>query len=156
MNSLVIVQKSLLASSSSRVESSWSNVAECNSSYFLWRISQSRRSGRSKVKVDVLRRCSHHRFWLFHLRLGISSFHFFAALWIPLHWPFGRGVLMCLSFNSSMSANIISPFQFLPAYNTKPKNTPNKTFGPNWCNCDVSSQKLGDLHPSLQTVSLVR
>ena len=33
------------------------------------------------------------RFWLFYLRLGIWSFHFFAALTLPLHWPFGRGVL---------------------------------------------------------------
>ena len=58
MNSHVKVQKSLLASSSSRVDSSWS-VGECNSSDFPWRISCfSPRSGRSRVKVDVLRRCS--------------------------------------------------------------------------------------------------
>ena len=58
------------------------------------------------------------RFWLFHLRLGIWSFHFFAALTLPLHWAFGRGVLMrpsppipqCL-------ATIMSPFQILPACN---------------------------------------
>ena len=52
--------KSLLAFSSSRVESSWSWVGECNSSEFPWRISCSfPRSGRSWVKVDVLRRCPH-------------------------------------------------------------------------------------------------
>ena len=74
MNSPVIVQKLLLASSSSRVESSWNGVGECNSFDFSWRIScyfppddiwlswrmscSSLRSGRSQVKVDVLRRCS--------------------------------------------------------------------------------------------------
>ena len=59
-DSPVKVQKSLLASSSSRVESSWSGVGECNSSDFLWRISCSfPRSGRSRVKVDVLRSSSH-------------------------------------------------------------------------------------------------
>ena len=56
---------------------------------FPWRIScSSLCSGRSWVKVDVLRRCSPHRFWLFHLRLGKWSFHFFAALTLPLHWVF--------------------------------------------------------------------
>ena len=29
-----------------------------------------------------------------HLRLGIRSFHFFAALTLPLHWAFRRGVQM--------------------------------------------------------------
>ena len=48
-----------LASSSSRVESSWSRVGECNSSDFsLKDFCSSPRSGRSWVKVDVLRRCS--------------------------------------------------------------------------------------------------
>ena len=74
-NSPVIVQKSFLASSSSRVESSWCGVGECNSSDFL----------------DVFRRCSRP---MFHLRPGIWGYHFFAALTLPLHWASGRAVLM--------------------------------------------------------------
>ena len=64
MNYPVIVQKSLLASSSSRVESTWCGVGECNSSDFLCRIAcSSPGSGQSWVKVDVLRRCSHPKIW---------------------------------------------------------------------------------------------
>ena len=88
-------QKSLLASSSSRVESSWSWVWKFYSSDFPWRIScSSPRFGRSRVKVDILRRCSPHRFWLFHLRRWLWIFHFFAALTLPLHGAFWRGVHM--------------------------------------------------------------
>ena len=66
-----------------------------NSSDFPWRISRSSpRSRRSRVKVDILRRCSPHRFWLFHLRREIWIFHFFAALRLPLHGAFWRWVHM--------------------------------------------------------------
>ena len=95
MNSPVIVQKSFLASSSPRVESSWIGVGECNSSVFTWRISYSLLvpddPGLRWMCSDAVLR---QRFWLFHLRLGKWSFHFFAALTLPLHWALGCGVLM--------------------------------------------------------------
>ena len=95
MNSPATVQTSLSASSSSRVESSWSGVGESNSSDFPWRIScSSPRSGRSRSKVDVLRRCSFPKILTVPSATGNWSLHFFAALTLPLHWAFGRGVLM--------------------------------------------------------------
>ena len=88
--------------------------------------------------VDLLQ-----RFWLFHLRLG-KMFHHFAALTLPLHGPFGRGVQMRPPApNSSMSATTMSPFQFLPAYNTQPRNIPGKTSRPNWCSRDRSLAEIG-------------
>ena len=35
-----------------------------------------------------------HRFWLFHLRLGKWSFHFFTAITLALHWVSLRGFLL--------------------------------------------------------------
>ena len=72
MISLVTDQKSFLASASSRVESSWSGVGEESPSDSPRRTScSSPRSRRSRVKVDVIRRCPlPRRFWLFHPRLG--------------------------------------------------------------------------------------
>ena len=59
MNSPVMDQKSFSASASSRVESSCSEVGECNSSDSPRRTScSSPRSGHSRVKVDVLGHCS--------------------------------------------------------------------------------------------------
>ena len=92
-----------------------------NSSDFPWRVScSSPRSGRSQVKVDVLT----ERCLLFHLLLGIWSFHFFAAWTLPLHWAFGRGVQMRPS----------PPI---------PRNIPGKTFAPNWCNPGWSFAEIG-------------
>ena len=59
MKSPVTDQKTFLASSSSRVESSWSGLENVIHLMFPRRIScSSPRSGRSRFKVDVLRRCS--------------------------------------------------------------------------------------------------
>ena len=59
MKSFVIHQKSFLASASSRVESSWCGVGEETPSDSPRKLScSSPHSGRSRFKVDVLRRCS--------------------------------------------------------------------------------------------------
>ena len=142
MNSPVIVRKSLLASSSSRVESSWSLVGECNSSDLPWRIScSSPRSGRSRVKVDVLRRCSHPKILTVPSATGNVKF--------PLHGVNTSFALSLLAWtpdasicsNSSMSATVMSPFQMLPAYKTEECSW--QDFEPNWCRLDWSFGELG-------------
>ena len=106
------------ASSSHRVESSWIGVGKCNSSDFPWISCSSPRSGRSRVKVDVLRRCSHPKILTVPSATGNMKF------------PLLRGVntYFALSLrawssdastcsNSSVSATKMSPFQIPPAYN---------------------------------------
>ena len=165
MNSPVIVQKSFSASSSSRMESSWCGVEECNSSDLLWRIScSSPRSGRSRVdKADNLRRCSHPKILDCSIcELGLWSFHFFAALALSLYWAFGRGVLMRPSppILKCLRPQCLRPYcllsRYLPRIMHNRGNDPGKTFGPNWCSPDWSFEKIGDIRPLLQTVLLVR
>ena len=79
----------------------WS-VGECNSFDFLWRIScSSPRSGQSQVRVDVIRRCSLPQ--IFDCSIcdwRKWSFHFLAALTLPLHWAF-----WACSSDASISSN---------------------------------------------------
>ena len=145
MNAPVIVQKSLSASSSSRVESSWRWVGSSNSSNFPWRMScSSPRSGRSRVEVDVLRRCSPQRFLLFHRLQGIWRFHFFAALTLPLHWAFRRGVQM---HPSPPILQCPRPECLLPRFT--PRKTHNQEMylarivAPNWCSLAWSFAEIG-------------
>ena len=89
------------------------------------------------------------RFWLFHLRLGIWSFHFFC----DVNTSFALSLLAWSSdasicSNSSMSETIMSLFNIHPAHNTSARNIPGKTFERNWCS--------GWYSTSAQTVPLVR
>ena len=141
MNFPVIVQKSFLASSSSRVESSWSWVGECNSSAFPRRISflllVPEEPGSRRMFSDAV---SPQRVLTLHLRLGIWSFHFFAALTLPLTlslraWSSDASI----SSNSSVSATIMSPFQIPPAYNAQPLSISKLTNGIG-STCDLAIQ----------------
>ena len=76
------------------------------------------------------------RFWLFHVRPGKWSFYLFAALTLLQHLTWISDAP--ISSISSMSATLMSPFQIPPAYNAYPRNTPGKTFVPNWCSGDWS------------------
>ena len=105
--------------SSSRAESSWSGVGECNASDFFWKIScSSPRSGRSRVKVDVLRRCSTPKILTVPSATGNVKF----PLLCGVNTSFALRLLawssdVSISSNYSMSATTVSPFQIHPAYN---------------------------------------
>ena len=139
MNSPVIVQKSLLASSSPRVESSWSWVGESNSSDVLWRIScSSPRSGSSRVKADVLRRCSHPQICTVpspngKMKLPLLSGANTSFALSLLAWSSDASI----SSNSSMSATImslLSRFSLRRMHNRE--NILGKTFALNWSSLD--------------------
>ena len=103
MNSPVIVQKSFFASSSSRVESPWRWHLNFLEVFLVLRLVRVDPGLRWMFSDAVLT----PRFFLFHLRVGIWSFHFCEALTLPLHCAFWRGVqmrpsppiLQCLRFS---------------------------------------------------------
>ena len=115
----VMDQKSFLASALSSVESSRCGVGEDNPSDSPWRIScSSRRSGRSLVKVGVLRRCELPKI----LTVPSATGNMKLSLLIGVDTSFA----LCLRAwssdasicsNSSMSAINMSPFQIPPACN---------------------------------------
>ena len=110
--------------------------------YFIWLSSP--RSGRSRVKVYVLRRCSLPKIFTagnmsFSPLIGVNT-SFVLSL---RAWSSDAS----FSSNSSMSPTIMSPFQIPSDYNAKPKNFPGKTLGPSWCNLDWSFAEIGWYSP---------
>ena len=132
MNSPVIVQKSFFASSSSRAESSSILDGVFHSPELPSRFSDSSpRSGRSQVKVGVLRCRSHPKILTVPSATGKMKF----PLLCGVNTSFASNLLALISdvskiSSSSMSATKMSPSQVPPAYNAQPKNIPCKTFEP--------------------------
>ena len=80
------------------------------------------------------------RLWLFHLRQRILKMSPF----IGVHTSFALRVLMLPSAPILQCPRVQCLLsRFLPAYNTKPRNVPGKTFGPNWCNLDMFFAEIG-------------
>ena len=73
-------------------------------------------------------------FWLFHLRLGIWSFRSFAALTLPLHRAFWRGILMRRSpliLHECLRPQVSFPDS--TAKNAWARKKPGKIVAENWC-----------------------
>ena len=125
-------QKSFLASPSYHDESR-SGVEE-DPSDSPWRLlCSSPRSGRSRIKVDVLRTWSPPESFTFPSATGRMIFHHIAALTLPSHWVFQQGFQMRPSAPIPQCMRprcLLSRFSPRNAY---PRNIPGKTFGPNWC-----------------------
>ena len=126
-------QKSFLASASSCVESAYCGDGEESPPDSPRRISCSPpRSGRSRIKVDGLRRRSPPGVMTVPSAIGNMK----NSPFIGVATSFELSLFALISdasicSNSSMSATRMSPFQILPTFNGYPRNIPGKTFGPN-------------------------
>ena len=142
---LLLLSRSHFLASWSRVESSWNGVGECTSPDFPRRLScYSPLSGVSRIRVDVLGRCSLPKIIIVPsatvnmkfppLCSVITSFALSLRVWSSD---------ASISCNSSMSATIMSPFQIHSTCNAYPRNIPGKTQAPNWCSLDWSFAEIG-------------
>ena len=147
MKSPVIDQKSFLATTSSRVESSWRGVGEESSSDSPWRTScSSPRPRRSRIKVDGLRRRSPPEV----LPVPSATRNMKLSPFIGVNTSFALSLLAWIS-DASISSNS-SP--------AKKKQNRGICLVRLLLQIDVisicPSQRKGDIRPLLQTVSLVR
>ena len=148
MKSPVVDQKSVLASASSRVESSWRGFGEESSSDSPPETScSSLRPGRSLIKVDGRWRLSPPGV----LTVPSATGNVKLSPFVSVHTPFAfepsvvdfwcvhflQFFYVCdhnVSFPDSPRAQCITEEQ---------RNTPGKTFGRNWCNRNMSFAEVG-------------
>ena len=108
--------ENILASASSRAESSSREVGECNSSNSPRRFfCSSPRSGRSRFKVVVLRRCAHPKILTVPSATGNMKFSLLCGVNTSFAWSLRAWSSdASISSNSSMSATKMPPFQIPP------------------------------------------
>ena len=92
------------------------------------------RIDRCRTKVDVLRSWSPPRGLIRPSAIGKTKLSFFFGKYhlFRIESFQSRFLNASIDSNSSRSATSTSSFQIPPAYNTYPRNTPGKTFFPNW------------------------
>ena len=136
-------QKSFPASPSYN-DKSWSWVEE-DPSDSPWRFPcPSPRSGRSRIKVDVLRTWSPPESFTVPSAIGNLIF----SPLVDVNTSFALSLFAWISdasifSNSSTSATKMSPFQVHPVCTACPRNLPGRTFEPNWCSRDRSFAEIG-------------